>query len=203
MHDKITKQNSITWHTGHVAAKCRSNALGQNPLTIWLTGLSGSGKSTLAFALERHLLNRAHACIVLDGDNIRHGLCRDLGFSHADRTENIRRVAEVARLMNDAGLIAITAFISPYASDREEARSIIGSTRFIEVFLNTPLFECEKRDPKGLYRKARNGQIPFFTGIGDIYDPPQNPSLTLNTTQLSVEMSIEAVFTHIQNQINL
>lgn len=187
----------ITWHHSNIAATDRNRIFDHPPLTLWLTGLSGAGKSTLAFALEECLLRDKRACVVLDGDNVRHGLCCDLSFSHEDRSENIRRVAEVARLMNDAGLIVITAFISPYHADRALARSVIGDERFIEVFLNTPLSACESRDPKGLYRKARAGEISCFTGIGDVYEPPQHPALSLNTTEISVDESVRLLMTYL------
>jgi adenylylsulfate kinase len=172
----------VVWHHGYVQTEDRSHLLGQRPITVWLTGLSASGKSTLAFALERHLVDIGHACYVLDGDNIRHGLNRDLGFSHQDRTENIRRIAEVARLMNNAGLIVITAFISPYRNDRQLAREIVGARHFVEVYVNTPIETCEARDPKGMYKRARAGQISGFTGVNDPYESPGTPDLTINTS---------------------
>jgi adenylylsulfate kinase len=171
----------LLWHHSQVTQSDRAAALQHQPRTIWLTGLSGSGKSTLAFALEKALFDRHYMAYTLDGDNIRHGLCRDLGFSAADRSENIRRIAEVAHLMNEAGLIVITSFISPYREDRELARQIIGTDRFIEVFVSTPLAICEKRDPKGLYQKARAGELKNFTGISDPYEAPDAPDLILNT----------------------
>ncbi len=149
---------NVAWQPGKVSGTARVRLLGHEPVTVWMTGLSGSGKSTLAFELERRLIEAGHACFVLDGDNVRHGLNRDLGFSPADRRENIRRVAEVAKVMNDAGMIVITAFISPYAEDREMARSIIGAERFLEAFLAADVATCERRDPKGLYAKARAGR---------------------------------------------
>ena len=149
----------VVWHTGHVCRADRAELLGQAPLTLWLTGLSAAGKSTLAFALERTLHDRGRACYVLDGDNVRHGLNRNLGFSPADRSENIRRIAEVARLMNDAGLIVITAFISPWRADRAAARQIVGAASFLEVHVSTPLAVCEARDPKGFYGQARRGEL--------------------------------------------
>ncbi len=175
----------VVWHNGHVQLEDRSCLLGQRPITVWLTGLSASGKSTLAFVLERCLVDSGHACYVLDGDNIRHGLNRDLGFSHQDRTENIRRIAEVARLMNDAGLIVITAFISPYRDDRKLAREIVGTARFVEVYVNTPIETCEARDPKGMYRRARAGRISGFTGVNDPYESPGTPDLTIDTSMAS------------------
>jgi len=166
---------------------------GHQPVVFWFTGLSGSGKSTLAFALERRLISRGTPCCVLDGDNVRHGLNRDLGFSPLDRTENIRRVAEVVRLMMDAGLLVITSFISPFRDDRAMARSIIGTGSFVEVYLKTSLDACEARDSKGLYRKARAGELPGFTGISSPYETPENPSVTIETTSLDVEACIEVL----------
>lgn len=182
MSSEAIKPADVVWHDGHVQTEDRSYLLGQRPLTIWLTGLSASGKSTLAFALERRLVDVGRACYVLDGDNIRHGLNKDLGFSHQDRTENIRRIAEVARLMNDAGLIVITAFISPYRDDRRLAREIVGAERFLEVYISTPIETCEARDPKGMYKRARAGQLSGFTGVNDPYESPGTPDLTIDTS---------------------
>ena len=186
-----SEQRTVVWHTGQVTAAERAGYFRQRPVTIWLTGLSGSGKSTVACALERRLLDAGHASCVLDGDNVRHGLNRDLGFSPRDRAENIRRIAEVARLMNDAGLIVITAFISPYRADREMARGIIGAAGFREVHVATPLDVCEGRDPKGLYRKARRGELAAFTGISAPYEEPESPDLLLNTSGRGVEECVE------------
>ncbi len=181
----------ITWHRGKVSRDERVAKLGQDAVTVWLTGLSGSGKSTLAFELERRLLDLGHVAYVLDGDNVRHGLSRDLGFSHHDRTENIRRIAEVASLFNDAGMVLITAFISPYRSDRDMARQIIGTNRFVEAHLAANVMACEARDPKGLYRKARAGQIPEFTGVSAPYEDPLAPEAKLDTGTLSIEDSLQ------------
>ncbi len=156
------------------------------PSTVWLTGLSGAGKSTIAGALAADLASRGARCHVLDGDTVRTGLCRDLGFSNADRAENIRRVAEVARLFNEAGLIAIVALISPLARDRQIARAICGEARFVEVHVSTSLAVCEARDPKGLYRKARAGQLPNFTGLDAPYEAPHAAALALDTAQTSL-----------------
>jgi adenylyl-sulfate kinase len=174
------KSSNIVWQEGQVNQQDRQKFLNQLPITIWLTGLSGAGKSTLAFLLERQMIAKGHLCYVLDGDNVRHGLSRDLGFSDLDRTENIRRIAEVARLMNDAGLIVITAFISPLRSDREMAKKIIGQA-YREIFVSTAIEVCESRDPKGLYLKARQGLVKDFTGVSAPYEMPTNPSLTLDT----------------------
>jgi adenylyl-sulfate kinase len=167
--------------------------MGHKASTVWLTGLSGSGKSTIAQFLEAKLVALGKKAYILDGDNIRHGLNSDLGFKPEDRKENIRRIAEVAALMNDAGIIVITAFISPYREDREDARSIInqraneGGSRFVEVFVDTPLEICEQRDPKGLYKKARAGEISQFTGLTAPYEAPEKPEIVINTTDSTVE----------------
>jgi len=176
-----------------VASDARATLLKQKPVTLWLTGLSGSGKSTVARNLEKALVDAGHAGFVLDGDNVRHGLNRDLGFSAEERTENIRRVAEVARLMNEAGLIVITSFISPYREDRRQAREIIGAGRFIEVYLSTPIEVCEQRDAKGLYRQARAGEIASFTGVSAPYEEPEKADIELPTHQLTIEESVRSV----------
>jgi len=191
--DKRVSQE-ITWHSGKVSGEHRRRLFGHAPVTIWLTGLSGSGKSTIAFELERRLLDAGHAAFVLDGDNVRHGLNRDLGFSPDHRKENIRRIAEVAKLMNDAGMIVITAFISPYREDRTIARAIIGSDRFIETYLAADLTTCERRDPKGLYAKARAGAIAEFTGVSAPYEVPENAELRLESGARSVDEVVGQVF---------
>jgi|TARA_B100001013_G_scaffold335060_2_gene253200 adenylylsulfate kinase len=175
------KSSNITRSEGLIDAEARNLRSGHGSCTVWFTGLSGSGKTTLALALEAELHSRKVGSYVLDGDNIRFGLNRDLGFSAADRTENIRRVGEVARLFCDSGLIVLTAFISPYLRDRELVRSLHTPSTFVEVYLNTPLEECERRDEKGLYRKARNGEIEEFTGISAPYEPPVDPELVVDT----------------------
>jgi bifunctional enzyme CysN/CysC len=171
----------------------RRALLRQRGVTVWLTGLSGSGKSTVAKQLEQTLIQAGHAAYILDGDNIRHGLNSDLGFTAVDRSENIRRIAEVARLMNDAGLIVLTAFISPYRADREQARELIGAEAFLEVFVDTPIDICEQRDPKGLYKKARAGEIPQFTGVSDPYEAPETPALVLRSAEQGVAEEVQAV----------
>ncbi len=178
----------------------RERLLGQRGATLWLTGLSGSGKSTVAKELERALIERGCFCYILDGDNIRHGLNKDLGFSAEDRQENIRRIAEVANLISDAGLIVITAFISPYRADRDNARTVVGSDRFIEVHVSTPLEVCEQRDPKNLYKRARAGEIPQFTGISDPYEPPLQPEVDLNTANFSVTESVDRLISELQQR---
>jgi len=165
-----------------------------------MTGLSGSGKSTLAVNLDRTLFSRGFRSFVLDGDNLRHTLCADLGFSPQDRSENIRRVAQVARLFCDAGVVCITAFISPFKKDRKQAREIIAESRFVELYVDTPLPVCEQRDPKGLYAKARDGRIQDFTGVSSPYEPPENPSLKINTQQSTIDESIEQILDHMQSR---
>ena len=188
---------NITWYEGKVSAADRKRVLRQEAATIWLTGLSGSGKSTIAFELEKQLICLGHAAYALDGDNVRHGLNRDLGFTPKDRTENIRRIAEVARLFNEAGVFVITAFISPYRADREMARTIIGVERFIETHIAAELDICEKRDPKGLYKKARAGQMSDFTGISAPYEAPTNPNLRLNTGTMTVTETLDEILRHL------
>jgi len=190
--EKPVSQN-ITREASLVPEAQRHSLVRQRGGTVWLTGLSGSGKSTIGRELERQLMDAGHLCYVLDGDNVRHGLNRDLGFSATDRTENIRRIAEVARLFNEAGVIVITAFISPYREDRAQARAIIGPERFFEVFIDAPLAVCETRDPKGLYRKARAGEIQQFTGVSAPYEAPEEPALILDTTVLSPAGSAERI----------
>ncbi len=183
---KDPKGTNITWHASRVSREIRHELLNQHGAVIWMTGLSGSGKSTIACLLEEGLIKDGHLAYVLDGDNIRHGLNRDLGFSEDDRSENIRRIGEVAALFAKAGVIVITAFISPYAEGRQRAREAAGEEApFIEVFLDTPLKECEHRDPKGLYQKARAGELSAFTGIDAPYEKPDKPELTLKTGELS------------------
>ncbi|GLI38212.1 adenylyl-sulfate kinase [Geobacter hydrogenophilus] len=196
----VPERREVVWHHGQVTPAERTELLRQKPLTIWFTGLSGAGKSTLAFALERRLVDLGMACYVLDGDNVRHGLNRDLGFSPRDRAENIRRIAEVSRLMNDAGLILITAFISPFQEDREMARGIIGTERFLEVYLETSLEVCEARDPKGMYRKARSGELPSFTGISSPYEQPERPDLKLDTASLAIDDCVTMLLTSIRER---
>jgi adenylylsulfate kinase len=171
----------------------RERLLRQKGVTVWMTGLSGSGKSTIAQALEKRLIEQGHACYILDGDNVRHGLNRDLGFSAEDRAENIRRVAEVCKLFSHAGVIVITAFISPYLKDRAQAREIVGDDRFLEVFVDTPLEVCEERDVKGLYKKARAGEIQQFTGVSDPYEAPENPDLLLSGHTQSIDQTVDVI----------
>jgi len=184
------RATNITWHQQHVTREDREKLLGQKGVTVWLTGLSGSGKSTIAVAAEQALVARGRLAYVLDGDNIRHGLNKNLGFSPEDRAENIRRIGEVAKLFTDAGLIVFTSFISPYRADRDLVRAAHDPGRFLEVYVAAALETCEARDVKGLYKKARAGEIPEFTGITAPYEPPEQPELVLDTNAESVEQSV-------------
>lgn len=196
---------NITRHEGHVTREERHKFLKQRGVTIWFTGLSGSGKSTVAFTLEHALVQRNHLAYVLDGDNIRHGLNKNLGFSAADREENIRRIGEVAKLFADCGVITMTSFISPYRKDRDSVRALHEADKspFIEVFLSTPIATCEQRDPKGLYKKARAGQLKNFTGIDDPYEEPLKPELTIDATNVSPQDATVLVLEYLQKQGHL
>ena len=174
---------NVTWHHGEVSREERERALGHRAACVWLTGLSGSGKSTLARRVEKRLVERGALAYVLDGDNLRHGLNADLGFGPDARKENVRRVGEVARLMVDAGVIVLSAFISPYRADRDGVRALFEDGRFVEVWVSTPLEVCERRDPKGLYARARKGEIADFTGISAPYEAPASPELEVDTSQ--------------------
>ncbi|WP_410843571.1 adenylyl-sulfate kinase, partial [Paraburkholderia sp.] len=182
---------------GAINGQDRARMFRQKAVTVWLTGLSGAGKSTIAYELEHRLMALGHACYVLDGDNVRHGLTSDLGFTLEDRRENIRRVAHVAQLMNDAGLIVITALISPMDEDRAMAREIIGHDRFVETYLTASVDDCARRDPKGLYAKARSGAIAAFTGVSAPYEPPAHPDLYVDTANQSKEASVASVFDYL------
>jgi adenylylsulfate kinase len=186
MQNEIRATN-ITWHEGHVGRPEREALLRQKGVTLWFTGLSASGKSTIAFTLEHALIQQGRLAYVLDGDNIRHGLNKNLGFSAADREENIRRIGEMAKLFADAGLVVMASFISPYRKDRDIVRALhdTAGLPFIEIHVATPIETCETRDPKGLYKKARAGQLKGFTGIDDPYEPPENPEIVLDATKLS------------------
>lgn len=184
------KAENIVWHDATLSKEERSENKKQRPAILWFTGLSGAGKSTVANALEQALHQRGYHTYLLDGDNVRHGLNKNLGFSAEDREENIRRIGEVAKLFVDAGVIVLTAFISPYRRDRDQVRAIVGEGEFVEVFVDTPIDVCESRDPKGLYKKARAGEIKNFTGIDDPYEAPENPEITLRTDQSSIEESV-------------
>ncbi len=184
------KDENVIWHQHTVDQNLRAKQKSQKPCVIWFTGLSGSGKSTIAGALENALVARNQHTYLLDGDNVRHGLCGDLGFSDDDRKENIRRIGETAKLMSDAGLIVLSAFISPFTQERDSVRKVLAAGEFIEVHVATSLSVCESRDPKGLYKKARTGEIANFTGISSDYQPPISPELILKTDELSIEQSV-------------
>ena len=195
-----TKATNITWHDGTVTRAEREKLLGQRGVTIWLTGLSGSGKSTIAVAAQGALHERGTHSYVLDGDNVRHGLNQNLGFSPEDRTENIRRIGEVAKLFTDAGIIALTSFISPYRADRDAVRAIMEPGDFVEVLVDASVETCEGRDVKGLYKKARAGEIPEFTGISAPYEAPEKPELVLDTNTQTVEESVEQLMGHLEEK---
>src|SRR5512143_3121494 len=181
------KATNIVWHQGNVTRADREKINGHKACTVWLTGLSGSGKSTIAVDLEKRLWERGVKTYILDGDNIRHGLNKNLGFSPEDRTENIRRIGEVAKLFTDAGMVVLTAFISPYRADRDQVRALMKAGDFVEVHVDCPVEVCEQRDVKGLYKKARAGEIKEFTGISAPYEAPANAELTIRSHELSVE----------------
>lgn len=201
INHSLRRSENLVWQKTDISRELRANSLGQTPVTLWFTGLSGAGKSTLANALEKALCAAGKHTMLLDGDNVRMGLNKDLGFEERDRIENIRRIAEVSKLMNEAGLIVLTAFISPYRSDRENAKEIIGKESFIEVYVNTSLEECEKRDVKGLYKKAREGQIPNFTGISSPYEAPENPDIVIDTGACSIDECVEIILKEIQKYL--
>jgi adenylylsulfate kinase len=196
------KATNITWHEGHATREERHQLLKQKGCTIWFTGLSGSGKSTIAFTLEHALVQRGRLAYVLDGDNIRHGLNKNLGFSAQDREENIRRIGEVAKLFADAGVVTMTSFISPYRKDRDNVRAlhVEGKLPFIEVHCATPIETCEQRDPKGLYKKARAGQLKGFTGIDDPYEAPQKPEVTIDATHTSPQDAAVLLLQYLEKQ---
>lgn len=181
MSSASTKATNIVWHQASVDRDARAEQRGHRSAILWFTGLSGAGKSTLANAVNQALFERGLATYVLDGDNVRHGLCRDLGFSDADREENIRRIGEVAKLFLDSGVIVLTAFVSPFRADRDKARALVGDGDFLEIFCSADLSVCEERDTKGLYAKARAGEIKEFTGISSPYEAPEHPELCVNT----------------------
>lgn len=187
--DAPIKDENIVWHQHAIDKQFRANLKQQKPAVLWFTGLSGAGKSTVAGALENKLAEQGYHTYLLDGDNVRHGLCNDLGFSEQDRRENIRRIGELSKLMADAGLIVLSAFISPHRAERQLVRDLLPEGEFIEVFVNAPLEVCEQRDPKGLYKKARAGEIPNFTGIDSEYEAPVDPEINL----LAGEKSIDAL----------
>jgi len=186
--------SNLYWQNLQITKKNRSLLLKQKPQCLWFTGLSGAGKSTIANFLEQKLNSMGLLTYTLDGDNVRQGLNNDLGFSEADRAENIRRVAEVAKLMVDAGLIVVVSFISPFKSERQFARSLFEEGEFVEIYINTPISECEKRDPKGLYAMARRGELSNFTGIDSAYEQPENAEIIINTDKISVEDCVDSIF---------
>jgi adenylylsulfate kinase len=194
------KATNITWHQSAISKLDREKLLSQKGVVIWFTGLPSSGKSTLAHAVEEELYTRGHLSYVLDGDNIRHGLNKNLGFSPEDREENIRRIGEVAKLFAHSGTITMTAFISPYRKDRDKARQLLEDGEFIEVFVKVSLEEAEQRDPKGLYKKARAGEIEEFTGISAPYEEPLNPELVIDTDELNVEKSRDIVIRYLEEK---
>lgn len=198
----MNKATNITWHEGHVTREAREALLKQKGATLWFTGLSASGKSTMAFTLEHALVQRGQLAYVLDGDNIRHGLNKNLGFSAADREENIRRIGEVAKLFADAGVLVMTSFISPYRKDRDTARALHEAAKvpFIEVHVSTPIETCETRDPKGLYKKARAGELKGFTGIDDPYEPPVKPEIVLDATTVSPQDATVKLLAYLESQ---
>ncbi|MGO2010960.1 adenylyl-sulfate kinase [Pseudoalteromonas sp.] len=191
---------NIVWHNYAITKAQRSEHKNHKPTILWFTGFSGSGKSTVANALEAALNQQGIHTYLLDGDNVRHGLCKDLGFSDEDRVENIRRVGETAKLMVDAGLLVLTAFISPFRDERDMVRNLVDDGEFIEVFLDTPLDVCESRDPKGLYKKARAGEIKHFTGIDSDYQIPNSPEISLDTSKNTLDQSVQELIAYLKQQ---
>jgi len=198
--DPTVKATNVVWHHHSVGREAKAQQRGHRSAILWFTGLPGSGKSTLANAVNAKLFEHGLSAYVLDGDNIRHGLCKDLRFSDADREENIRRIGEVAKLFLDAGLIVLTAFVSPFRSDRDRVRALVEAGDFIEIHCAVPLSICEERDPKGLYAKARAGAIKDFTGISSPYEEPQQPELRLNTGEQDLETCVARVLVHLRQQ---
>jgi len=194
------KATNIKWHHGKITKEDRTILLNQKGVTIWLTGLSGSGKSTIAVELEHALIENKHQAYILDGDNIRHGLNKNLSFSPEDRTENIRRISEVAKLFTDANIITIAAFVSPYREDRDNVRKLLDHGEFIEVYVKCSLEVCEERDTKGLYKKARAGEVKDFTGISAPYEEPRTPELTIDSSKLSVEESTRTILNYLEEK---
>ena len=201
VQEVLTRNEDITWQELDITRDIRSRMKNQRPLTLWFTGLSGSGKSTIANALEKRLVAMGRHTMLLDGDNIRFGLNKDLGFDRADRIENIRRIAEVSKLMNDAGIITLTSFIAPFAADRQAAREIIGADDFVEVYISTPLEVCEKRDVKGLYKKARAGEVSYFTGISAPYEVPSHADIEIDTSDITVDETVDYILRELGERI--
>ncbi len=194
------KATNVTWHDSVVSKSDRRKKFGHASFIVWFTGLSGSGKSTVSVALEQALFKKGHAVYRLDGDNIRHGLNSNLGFTPEDRTENIRRIGEVSKLLIDAGLITLTAFISPYRVDREQVRKLVEPQEFVEVFVRCSVEECEKRDVKGLYAKVRSGEISEFTGISSPYEEPLQPEIVIDTEVMSITESVDHIISELKNK---
>ncbi|MDX9815224.1 MAG: adenylyl-sulfate kinase [Arcobacter sp.] len=194
---KHETDENIIWHNQNVTKDKRLTLLNQKPCILWFTGLSGSGKSTIANAVESELFKRGRKTYLLDGDNVRHGLNKDLGFSESDRIENIRRIGEVSKLFVDSGLIVLTAFISPFKSDRQIAKSLVKYDEFIEIFVDTPLEICEQRDPKGLYKKARDGAIKNFTGISSPYEAPIEPQIHIKTAENTLQECVDKIINYL------
>lgn len=194
-----TKATNIVWHDHQITQEERAQWIGQKSCLLWFTGLSGSGKSTLVNALERRLFESGHLTYVLDGDNVRHGLNRDLGFTAEDREENIRRIGEVGKLFVDAGIVVLTAFISPFRSDRRLVRALLEEGEFVEVYVRAPLEVCEQRDPKGLYKRARSGEIKDFTGIDSEYEVPVKPEIVIDTDEDGLEASVSQLVDQLNN----
>jgi adenylylsulfate kinase len=199
-HETNKVSTNVVWHHATVTRARREAQNGHRGAVIWFTGLSGAGKSTLAHAVEEALYQRGCRTFVLDGDNVRHGLCGDLGFSPDDRVENIRRIGEMAKLFMEAGIIVLTAFISPFRADRERVRGMVEHGDFMEIFCDTSIEICESRDVKGLYKKARAGQIPEFTGISSPYEAPENPELTVNTGEMELDTCVQQVIAELSNR---
>lgn len=202
-HSPEAKANNLTWHEHRVDKREHAKQKQQKPCILWFTGLSGSGKSTIANALEHKLFEMGYHTYLLDGDNVRHGLNKDLGFSDEDRVENIRRIGEAAKLFVDAGLVVLTAFISPFRSDRDLVRSLVEEGEFIEIFVDTPLEICEERDPKGLYKKARAGEIKEFTGIDSPYETPLDPEIILEAGNHAVEACVDEILGELETRAYL
>jgi adenylylsulfate kinase len=195
-----SRSTNITWQGGNVTRADRERVAGQRGVTVWLTGLSGSGKSTIAVGVEQELVRRGHLAYVLDGDNIRHGLNKNLGFSPEDRTENIRRIGEVAKLFTDTGIVVLTSFISPYRADRDAVRALLSAGDFVEGYVSASIETCESRDVKGLYAKARAGKIPEFTGISAPYEAPEAPEIVLDTNRQTVAESVAQVVAYLEEK---
>ena len=202
MDKNVKKSSNVIWYQAIVGRQDREKINGHRGAVLWFTGLSGSGKSTLAHAVEKRLYEMNVRTYVLDGDNVRHGLCGDLGFSDVARRENIRRIGEVSKLFVDAGMIVLTAFISPFRSDRRQVRKILGG-RFVEIYCDCPLNICESRDVKGLYKRARAGEVKEFTGISSPYEAPEDPDVEINTEEISVELAADQIVAFIKPKLEL